>query len=53
MAQDPKVQCEFVVGVCIAVAVAAVAMLVLARTPAGVLLENGTLDERARVNSGQ
>ncbi len=51
MAQDPKVQREFLVGVCIAVAVAAIAMLVLARTPAGVLLENGTLDERARLGA--
>jgi adenylate cyclase len=51
VAQDPKVQREFLVGVCIAVAVAAVAMLVLARAPAGVWLENGTLDERARLGA--
>jgi adenylate cyclase len=51
VAQDPKVQREFLVGVCIAVVVAALAMLVLARTPAGVLLENGTLDERARLGA--
>lgn len=53
MAQDPKVQREFLIGVCIAVAVAAIAMLVLARTPAGELLENGTLDERARLGAKQ
>jgi adenylate cyclase len=51
VAQDPKVQREFLVGVCIAVAVAAIAMLVLARTSAGELLENGTLDERARLGA--
>ena len=51
VAQDPKVQREFLVGVCIAVAVAAIAMLVLARTRAGVLLEDGTLDERARLGA--
>ena len=51
VAQDPRVQREFLIGVCIAVALAAIAMLVLARTPAGVLLENGTLDERARLGA--
>jgi adenylate cyclase len=51
VAQDPKVQREFLVGVCIAVAVAAIAMLVLARAPAGVWLENGTLDQRARLGA--
>ena len=49
MTQDPKSQREYVVGVCIAVAAAAIAMLVLARTPAGTWLENGPLDERARL----
>jgi len=49
VAQDPKTQREYVVGVCIAVAFAAVAMLALARTSTGSWLENGTLDERARL----
>jgi adenylate cyclase len=49
VAQDSKNQREYVVGVCVAVAVAAVAMLMLARTPTGTWLENGTLDERARL----
>lgn len=51
MSIQPRVQREFLLGVCIAVAVAAIAMLVLARTRAGVLLENGTLDERARMGA--
>jgi adenylate cyclase len=53
VAQDPKAQREFLVGVCIAVAVAAIAMLALARTPAGAWLENGSLDEQARLGAKQ
>ena len=52
MPQDPKVQREYALGVSIAVVVAAMAMLLLARMRAGTWLENGTLDERARLAAG-
>jgi adenylate cyclase len=48
MAVDRKTRREFVVGACVSVAVAAGALLLLAHSRAGVWLENGTLDARAR-----
>ena len=48
MAVDRKTQREFILGVCASVVMGAAAMMLLANSRAGLWLESGTLDARAR-----